>query len=48
MTNKTEELTTYGLNILRDIERNQRNSGKTLQEYGHVLDGREIHYSLIQ
>ena len=35
--NKTEELTTYGANILNDIERDQRNSTSTLQEYGHVL-----------
>ena len=25
-------------NILRDIERNQRNSDRTLQSYGHVLE----------
>ena len=44
--NKTEELTLYGHNILQDIERNQRNSGQTLREYGRVLDGRDIQYSL--
>ncbi len=44
--NKTEELTTYGQTILRDINRNPRNSTSTLQAYGHVLDGRGIQYSL--
>ncbi|WP_329958814.1 HAMP domain-containing sensor histidine kinase [Sporosarcina sp. G11-34] len=44
--NKTEELTTYGANILNDIEQDQRNSTRTLQEYGHVLNGRDIQYSL--
>ena len=44
--NKTEELATYGYNILQDIERDQRNSRRTLQQYGHVLEGRDIQYSL--
>jgi len=43
---KTEELVMYGKNILRDIEYNQQNSRNTLQSYGHVLDGRDIQYSL--
>ncbi|MBE1553167.1 sensor histidine kinase [Sporosarcina limicola] len=44
--NKTEELATYGQAILRDIERDQLNSRRTLQSYGHVLDARDIQYSL--
>ncbi|CAM3239797.1 HAMP domain-containing sensor histidine kinase [Filibacter tadaridae] len=44
--NKTEELTTYGRNILKDIERDQRNSNALLKSYGHVLDGHHIQYSL--
>jgi signal transduction histidine kinase len=44
--NKTEELATYGQTILRDIDRNPRNSTNTLQSYGHVLDGRDIQYIL--
>lgn len=44
--NKTEELATYGFNILRDVEQDQRNSRQTLQQYGHVLSGRDIQYSL--
>lgn len=45
-TNKTDELATYGQTILRDIDRNPRNSTSILQSYGHVLDGRDIQYSL--
>ncbi len=44
--NKTDELATYGQTILRDIDRNPRNSTSILQSYGHVLDGRDIQYSL--
>ena len=43
---KTEELVTYGSNILNDIERNQRNSNTVLRQYENVLDGRDIQYSL--
>lgn len=43
---KTEELVTYGQNILSDVQGNQRNSRNTLQSYGHVLEGRDIQYSL--
>jgi len=43
---KTEELVTYGHNILKDIGSDSRNSGNTLQSYGHVLERREIQYSL--
>ncbi|MCG7335311.1 HAMP domain-containing histidine kinase [Sporosarcina sp. ACRSM] len=45
-TNKTDELAAYGQTILRDIERNPRNSSSILQSYGLVLDGRDIQYSL--
>ncbi|MHA6259139.1 sensor histidine kinase [Sporosarcina sp. CAU 1771] len=44
--NKTEELTTYGTNILRDIGQDQFNSRNTLQQYGNVLNGQDIQYSL--
>lgn len=44
--NKTEELTLYGKEILRDIERDRPNSNRILQSYGHVLNGRDIQYSL--
>ncbi len=43
---KTEELVTYGKNILSDMERNQFNSSSILKSYGHILDGRDIQYSL--
>lgn len=43
---KTEELVTYGQNILADMERNQLNSNSILTSYGHILDGRDIQYSL--
>lgn len=43
---KTEELVTYGYNILDDIERNQRTSNSILKQYGNVLNGRDIQYSL--
>lgn len=44
--NKTEELSTYGQTILRDLDRNPRNSTNTLQAYEHVLNGRDIQYIL--
>lgn len=44
--NKTEELSTYGQTILRDLNRNPRNSTNTLQAYEHVLNGRDIQYIL--
>lgn len=47
--NKTEELATYGYNILQDVERDQlvqQNATRTLQQYGNVLNGRDIQYSL--
>ncbi len=43
---KTEELSTYGQTILRDLDRNPRNSTNTLQAYEHVLNGRDIQYIL--
>lgn len=42
---KTDELTAYGKNVLADLEQNY-DSESTLQEYGHVLAGRDIQYSL--
>lgn len=44
--NKTEELASYGKSILRDIEQVQGSSRSTLESYGHVLEGRDIQYSL--
>lgn len=44
--NKTEELATYGQTILHDIGRNPRNSTNILTSYGHVLNARDIQYSL--
>ncbi|WP_438313656.1 sensor histidine kinase [Sporosarcina sp. FA9] len=44
--NKTEELSSYGQSILQDFEKNQRNSANILKNYGHVLQGRDIQYSL--
>src|SRR5690606_6682631 len=44
--NKTEELATYGKSILRDIEQVQGSSREILKSYGHVLEGRDIQYSL--
>lgn len=43
---KTDELVTYGQNILYDIERDGRNSRNILQSYGQVLDRRDIQYVL--
>ncbi|CAM4100980.1 sensor histidine kinase [Lederbergia lenta] len=44
--NKIEELTSYGYNILLDLENNQARTQQVLQQYGNVLAGREIQYSL--
>ena len=44
--NKTEELASYGQSILRDIQQDQRNSDGLLKSYGHVLNRRDIQYSL--
>ena len=43
---KTEELASYGQNILKDIEIDSRGSRNTLESYDHVLDGRDIQYIL--
>ncbi|WP_062107095.1 sensor histidine kinase [Bacillus niameyensis] len=43
--NKADELTSYGKNILTDIEQSQ-SSRAVLQQYGNVLLGRDIQYSL--
>src|SRR5690606_23053071 len=42
---KIEELTSYGKNILQDLETGY-GTQQILQEYGNVLDGRDIQYSL--
>ncbi|MCJ7842592.1 HAMP domain-containing histidine kinase [Lederbergia sp. NSJ-179] len=42
---KMDELTAYGKNILADLEQSYE-SKPVLQEYGHVLAGRDIQYSL--
>lgn len=43
---KTEELVTYGANILNDMERSQFNSNTVLRQYENVLNTRDIQYSL--
>lgn len=44
--NKTEELANYGKALLRDIDQEQGSSRTLLKSYGHVLEGRDIQYSL--
>ncbi|WP_040226053.1 sensor histidine kinase [Bhargavaea cecembensis] len=44
--NKTDELISYGQNILQDLSEDPAASGRTLGEYGRVLGGRDIQYSL--
>src|SRR3954469_943910 len=43
-TNKTEELSDYGKNIIRDLERSRDGGDRVLNEYSHVLEGRNIQY----
>jgi signal transduction histidine kinase len=43
-TNKTEELSDYGKNILRDLEKSGDGGDRVLNEYSHVLEGRNIQY----
>jgi len=43
---KIDELSSYGQNILKDLERNRGSSQQILSEYGRVLAGRDIQYSL--
>ena len=44
--NKIDELTSYGNNILKDLEQSRIGTQQVLREYGTVLSGREIQYSL--
>src|SRR5690625_4136400 len=44
--NKMDELTTYGESILTDLENAESPSRHVLKEYGNVLGGRDIHFSL--
>lgn len=44
--NKADELISYGNNILLDLEQRREGSQQVLREYGRVLDGRGIQYSL--
>lgn len=44
--NKIDELTSYGNNILRDIENNTTRPQDILNQYTEVLKGREIEFSL--
>lgn len=44
--NKAEELITYGENILMDLEQSRIGSEQILDEYEHVLAGRNIQFSL--
>ena len=43
-TNKTEELSDYGKNIIRDLEQSRDGGDRVLKEYSHVLEGRNIQY----
>ena len=43
-TNKTEELSDYGKNIIRDLEKSRDGGDRVLNEYSHVLEGRNIQY----
>ena len=43
-TNKTEELSDYGKNIIRDLEQSRNGGDRVLNEYSHVLEGRNIQY----
>src|SRR4051812_1228842 len=45
-TNKAEELTEYGENIIRDMERSRDGGERVLNEYSHVLGGRKIQYMI--
>src|SRR3954470_16420271 len=44
-TNKAQELSEYGENIIKDLERN-RDDGAILNNYSHVLAGRKIEYMI--
>lgn len=44
--NKVDELASYGNNILRELEINRQDSQQILQQYGRVLVGRDIQYSI--
>lgn len=44
--NKIDELTAYGQNILHDLEQHPYQTQSVLNQYGSVLAGREIQYSL--
>lgn len=43
---KIDELSTYGQNILEEMETTGRSSRTILSEYSNVLDGRDIQFSL--
>ena len=43
-TNKTEELSDYGKNIIKDLEQSRDGGDRVLNEYSHVLEGRNIQY----
>jgi signal transduction histidine kinase len=43
-TTKTQELSEYGENIIRDLERSRDGGDRVLNEYTHVLEGRKIQY----
>ncbi|MCQ6273964.1 HAMP domain-containing histidine kinase [Bacillus sp. V3B] len=45
-TNKAQELSDYGENIIRDIERSRDGGERTLNEYSRVLDSRKIEYMM--
>ncbi|KAA9021671.1 sensor histidine kinase [Niallia endozanthoxylica] len=45
-TNKADELTEYGENIVHDLERSRNGGEQVLDEYNHVLSGRNIQYMI--
>lgn len=44
--NKTEELISYGENILNDVSRSYRDGTYVLKNYSNVLEGRQIQYHI--
>lgn len=44
--NKTEELISYGENILRDLDRGSEGPNQVINQYARVLFGRDIQFSV--
>ncbi|WP_394231496.1 sensor histidine kinase [Niallia oryzisoli] len=45
-TNKADELAEYGENIIHDLQRSRDSGNLVLNEYNHVLSGRNIQYMI--